>query len=97
VKVIVLANLKALANVTFTAQDSALTLVANGVEAAVEKYIGRDLDTLTDAQQSAIEYDLTAAAVLKWQNTAHDIWAGGMLARALFALRLPAIGTGSTS
>jgi hypothetical protein len=97
VKIITLANVKALANVTHSAQDTAITLVANGVEAAVEKYMERDLDTLTDAEATSIEYDLTAAAVLKWQNTAHDIWTGGILARALVPFRVPAVGIGSTS
>lgn len=96
-KIIQLATMKALANVTFTAQDTAMTAVANGVEADVEKYIGRDLDTLTDAEATSIEYNLTAAAVLKWQTLAHDIWERGILARALFPLRIPAIGVGSTS
>lgn len=96
-KIIQLATMKALANVTFTAQDTALTAVANGVEADVEKYIGRDLDALTDTEASSIEYNLTAAAVLKWQNISHDIWERGILARALFPLRTPAIGVGSTS
>lgn len=96
-KLIDLANLKALANVTFSAQDTALTLVANGVEADVEKYLGRGLETLTEAEASSVEYNLTAAAVLKWQATDYDIWAKGILARALFPLRVPAIGVGSTS
>lgn len=96
-KVISLNNLKALANVTFTAQDTALTLVANGVEADVEKYLGRGLETLTEAEQTSVEFNLTAAAVLKWQNAASDIWEKGILARALFPLRTPAVGIGSTS
>lgn len=96
-KVIDLTNLKALAKVTFTAQDTALTFVANGVEADVEKYLGRGLEELTEAQQSSIEYNLTAAAVLKWQDAAHDIWHKGILARALFPLRVPAIGVGATT
>ena len=96
-KLIDLTNMKALANVTFTAQDAAMTLVATGVEADVEKYLNRDLNTLTEAEASSIEYNLTAAAVLKWQSTEYDIWAKGILARALFPLRTPAVGIGSTS
>lgn len=96
-KVIQLTNMKALANVTHAAQDAAMTFTANGVEADVEKYLSRDLDTLSEAQASSIEYNLTAAAVLKWQDSTTDIWQKGILARALFPLRLPAVGTGSTS
>lgn len=96
-KVIVLDTMKALSNVTFAAQDVALTAVANGVESDVEKYLGRGLETLTEAEQTSIEFNLTAAAVLKWQNTAADIWEKGILGRALFPLRLPAVGIGSTS
>lgn len=96
-KVIQLANMKALANVSFTAQDASLTLVANGVEADVEKYLERDLDSLTSEQQSAIEYNLTAAAVLKWQDPNKDIWERGILARALFKLRLPGIAVEASS
>jgi hypothetical protein len=97
VKIITLSNMKALANVTFSAQDAALTLAANGVEADVEKYLERDLDSLTGAESSSIEYNLTASAVLKWQDPGYDIWAKGILARALFPFRVPAIGVGSTS
>lgn len=96
-KVIDLSSMKALANVTFTSQDTAMTLVANGVEADVEKYLGRGLETLTEAEATSVEYNLTAAAVLKWQATDYDIWAKGILARALFPLRVPAVGIGSTS
>lgn len=96
-KVITLENLKALSNVSFSASDTKLTLVANGVEAAVEKYLGRDLDDLTPAEASAIEFDLTAAAAMKWTDNGLDIWKGGMLARALFPLRVPAIGVGTTA
>lgn len=96
-KVITLDNLKALANVTFTAQDAKLTLVANGVEADVEKYLGRSLDTLTDAEQTSIEFNLLASAVMRWNDATTDIWQKGILARALFPFRIPAIGVGSTS
>jgi hypothetical protein len=97
VKIISLDNLKALCKITFTAQDTALTLVANGVEADVEKYLDRDLDTLTEAEGSSIQYNLEAAAAFKWQDSRVDIWEKGVLARALYPLRLPGVGVGSTS
>jgi hypothetical protein len=67
------------------------------VESAVEKYLGRDLTALTVSQAASIEFDLTAAAALKWRDISTDIWEGGILARALSRLKVPPISGGETA